>query len=66
MIAQPTNPKTRAGRGIQRTFLSWSGHGKAQVQTGVKKLSLGPCKGGVIRLAEPIIASLGYVWFVSA
>ena len=55
MIAQPTNPKTRAPvGGIQRTFLSWSGHGKAQVQTGVQKLSLGPCKGGVIRLAEPI------------
>ena len=40
--------------GIQRTFLSWSGKGKAQVERGVQKLSLGPCKGGVIRLAEPI------------
>ena len=40
--------------GIQRTFLAWSGNGKAQVEKGEQKLSLGPCKGGVIRLAEPI------------
>jgi uncharacterized protein (DUF927 family) len=55
MIALPTNPKTGAPvGGIQRTFLSWSGNGKAQVERGEQKLSLGPCRGGVIRLAEPI------------
>ena len=55
MIALPTNPKTGAPvGGIQRTFLAWSGNGKAQVEKGEQKLSLGPCRGGVIRLAEPI------------
>jgi hypothetical protein len=55
MIALPTSPKTGAPvGGIQRTFLSWSGNGKAQVKRGEQKLSLGPCRGGVIRLAEPI------------
>jgi hypothetical protein len=55
MIVLPTNPKTGAPiGGIQRTFLAWSGNGKAQVERGEQKLSLGPCKGGVIRLAEPI------------
>jgi hypothetical protein len=55
MIAMPTNPKTGAPvGGIQRTFLAWSGNGKAQVERGEQKLSLGPCKGGVIRLAAPV------------
>jgi hypothetical protein len=55
MIALPTNPKTGAPvGGIQRTFLSWSGKGKAQVEANQQKMSLGPCKGGVIRLAEPV------------
>ena len=55
MIALPTNPKTGAPvGGIQRTFLAWSGNGKAQVEKGEQKLSLGPCKGGVIRLADPV------------
>jgi Domain of unknown function (DUF927) len=54
-IALPTNPKTGASvGGIQRTFLSWSGDGKAQVERGEQKLSLGPCKGGVVRLADPL------------
>jgi hypothetical protein len=54
MIALPTNPKTvEPIGGIQRTFLSWSGKGKAQVEKNEQKLSLGPTKGGVIRLAEP-------------
>jgi hypothetical protein len=44
----------RAARGIQRTFLGWSGKGKAQVEKGEQKMSLGPCRGGVVRLAEPI------------
>jgi hypothetical protein len=52
MIALPTNPKTvEPIGGIQRTFLSWSGKGKAQVEKNEQKLSLGPTKGGVIRLA---------------
>jgi uncharacterized protein (DUF927 family) len=55
MIALPTHPKTGAPvGGIQRTYLSWSGDGKAPVESGEQKLSLGPCKGGVIRLADPI------------
>jgi uncharacterized protein (DUF927 family) len=54
-IALPTNPKTGAPiGGIQRTFLAWSGKGKAQVEKNEQKMSLGPTKGGVIRLAEPI------------
>ena len=33
MIALPTHPKTgEPVGGIQRTFLSWSGDGKAQVE----------------------------------
>ena len=44
MIALPTNPKTgEPVGGIQRTFLAWSGKGKAQVEKGEQKLSLGPC-----------------------
>ena len=55
MIALPTNPKTGAPvGGIQRTYLAWSGNGKAQVERGEQKLSLGPCKGGVVRLADPV------------
>ena len=54
MIALPTNPKTvEPIGGIQRTFLSWSGKGKAQVEKNEQKMSLGPTRGGVIRLAEP-------------
>jgi Domain of unknown function (DUF927)/Toprim domain len=55
MIARPTKPKTGTPvGGIQRTYLARSGKGKAQVEKSEQKLSLGPCKGGVIRLAEPI------------
>ena len=54
MIALPTNPKTGEPiGGIQRTFLAWSGKGKAQVAKNEQKMSLGPTRGGVIRLAEP-------------
>ena len=54
MIALPTNPKTGEPiGGIQRTFLSWTGKGKAQVEKNEQKMSLGPTKGGVVRLAEP-------------
>jgi uncharacterized protein (DUF927 family) len=55
MIAQLTNPKTGVPTGgIQRTFLAWNGKGKAQVEKREQKMSLGPCRGAVIRLAEPI------------
>jgi putative DNA primase/helicase len=55
MIAQLTNPMTGAPTGgIQRTFLALTGKGKAEVESGQQKLSLGPCRGGVVRLAEPI------------
>ena len=55
MIAVPTDPKTGDPiGGIQRTFLAWSGKGKAQGEKSQQKLSLGPTKGGVIRLADPI------------
>jgi hypothetical protein len=54
MIAVPTNPRTGEPiGGIQRTFLAWNGKGKAQVEKSQQKMSLGPTKGGVIRLAEP-------------
>jgi hypothetical protein len=54
MIAQPTNPNTGEPiGGIQRTFLACSGKDKAQVEKNQQKMSLGPTKGGVIRLAEP-------------
>jgi putative DNA primase/helicase len=55
MLALLTNPETGAPvGGIQRAFLAWSGNGKAQVERGEQKLSLGPCKGGVVRLADPV------------
>ena len=55
MIALVTNPRTGAPLGgIQRTFLDWDGKGKAKVEKGEQKMSLGPCRGGVVRLAEPI------------
>jgi uncharacterized protein (DUF927 family) len=55
MVALPTDPKTgEAAGGIQRTFLSWRGDGKAQVERSEQKLSLGPCRGGVVRLAEHV------------
>jgi uncharacterized protein (DUF927 family) len=55
MIALPFNPNTgEPVGGIQRSFLAWSGKGKAQVEKNQQKMSLGPTRGGVIRLAEPI------------
>ena len=46
MIVLPTNPKTgEPTGGIQRTFLAWSGKGKAQVEKNEQKMSLGPTKG---------------------
>jgi hypothetical protein len=53
MVVQLTNPKTGAPTGgIQRTFLDRTGKGKAQVEKSKRKMSLGPCKGGVAR--QPI------------
>jgi hypothetical protein len=40
--------------GLQRIFLAHSGGGPAQVEKKLQKMSLGPTKGGVARLAEPI------------
>jgi hypothetical protein len=55
MIALLTHPRTgESVGGIQRTFLAWTGKGKAQVDRGEQKMSLGPCRGGVVRLAEPV------------
>jgi uncharacterized protein (DUF927 family) len=55
MIALPTNPKTgEPTGGIQRTFLSWSGKGKAQVEKNEQKMSLSHIRGGVVRLAESV------------
>jgi hypothetical protein len=55
LIIQPTHPETGAPiGGVQRIFLAWTGKGKAQVQPNKQKLSLGPIRGGVVKLAEPI------------
>ena len=55
LIVQATNPATGEPLGgLQRVFLAWGGKGKAQVEKKEQKLSLGPMKGGVARLAEPI------------
>ena len=52
---QATDPETGAPiGGVQRTFLASKGGGKAQVAPKDQKMSLGPCKGGVARLAEPV------------
>jgi hypothetical protein len=37
---------------IQRTFLAHDGAGKAPVPKGEQKMSLGPTRGGMVRLAE--------------
>jgi len=37
--------------GVHRTFLAHDGHGKAPVEQA--KMMLGPCRGGMVRLAEP-------------
>lgn len=54
LVIQATNARTGAPTGgIQRVFLAWSGKGKAQIAKNEQKMSLGPMKGGVARLAEP-------------
>jgi hypothetical protein len=51
MVALVAKGKDAAPMGIHRTFLDCDGAGKAQVEPG--KMMLGPCRGGVVRLAEP-------------
>src|SRR5271166_6726781 len=40
--------------GIQRTWLAHDGSGEAPVPKNEQKMSLGPTKGGAVRLGEPI------------
>jgi hypothetical protein len=54
LVVLTTDARTAAEMGVQRTFLSWKGTAKAEVERSQQKLSLGPTKGGVVRLAEPI------------
>jgi putative DNA primase/helicase len=51
MIALVTSGADGIPLGIHRTFLARNGIGKASV--GPQKMMLGPCRGGVVRLAEP-------------
>ena len=51
MVALVTRGKDAAPTGIHRTFLARDGASKAQVEPA--KMMLGPCRGGVVRLAEP-------------
>ena len=51
MIALVTRGNDNTPLAIHRTFLSHSGTGKAPVDP--QKMLLGPCRGGVVRLAEP-------------
>jgi hypothetical protein len=54
LIAQVTHTKTGAMQAIQRIYLAPDGEGKAPVDGRQQKMSLGPTKGGVVRLAEPM------------
>jgi hypothetical protein len=55
ILVQATNPLDGAPTGgLQRLFLAWSGKGKAQVDKKEQKMSLGPMRGGIARLGEPI------------
>ncbi len=51
MIALVTSGASGLPLGIHRTFLARNCTGKAPV--GPQKMMLGPCRGGVVRLAEP-------------
>jgi hypothetical protein len=50
MVALVTHGVDGAPMGIHRTFLAYDGSGKASVDQA--KMMLGPCRGGVVRLAE--------------
>ena len=51
MVALVTHGADGAPIAIHRTFLARDGGGKAPVDPA--KMMLGPCRGGVVRLAEP-------------
>jgi putative DNA primase/helicase len=51
MVALVVHGQTGEALGIHRTFLARDGHGKAPVD--LPKMMLGPCRGGVVQLAEP-------------
>jgi hypothetical protein len=52
LVALVTDAKTGAEMGIERLFLSWRGTGRAQVEKDQQSISLGPTKGGVVRLGD--------------
>jgi putative DNA primase/helicase len=55
ILVQATDPiDGKPTGGIQRLFLARDGRGKAQVDKPKQKMSLGPMRGGVARLAEPV------------
>jgi phage/plasmid primase-like uncharacterized protein len=51
MVALVTNGDDGQPIGIHRTFLASDGNAKAPVEP--QKMMLGPCRGGVVRLAKP-------------
>lgn len=51
MVALVTNAQDGTPLAIHRTFLGRDSAGKAPVEP--QKMMLGPCRGGVVRLAEP-------------
>jgi putative DNA primase/helicase len=51
MVALVTRGSDGAPMAIHRTFLAGDGRGKAQVEP--KKMMLGPCRGGAVRLCTP-------------
>jgi hypothetical protein len=51
MLALVTRGYDGVPRAIHRTFLAFDGAGKAPVEP--SKMMLGPCRGGVVRLANP-------------
>jgi DNA primase len=53
MVALVTHGVDDAPMGIHRTFLAHDGSGKAPVDPA--KMMLGPCRGGVVRLAKPSV-----------
>lgn len=51
MVALVLHGETGSPIAIHRTFLACDGHGKAPVDP--RKMMLGPCRGGVVRLGAP-------------
>jgi putative DNA primase/helicase len=51
MVVLVTNGRDGTPLAVHRTYLAPEGAGKAPVQP--QKMMLGPCRGGVVRLAEP-------------